>query len=116
MSAIKTLSVLSELDVHMSITKNGIGVTISSGQDCETSFSEYTWDELIDDTLEAHTIPVLKENDYRLAECFEYIKECAQKMRREAEDLDKRIEGMGILGGGSLSQILKILAASAGLI
>jgi hypothetical protein len=100
MSAIKTLSVLSELDVHMSITKNGIGVTISSGQDCETSFSEYTWDELIDDTVEAHTIPVLKENDYRLSrDSFNK----AQKMRREAEDLDKRIEGMGILGGGSLN-------------
>lgn len=104
MSAIKTLSVLSELDVHMSITKNGIGVTISSGQDCETSFSEYTWDELIDDTVEAHTIPVLKENDYRLSrDSFNYIKDCAQKMRREAEDLDKRIEGMGILGGGNLN-------------
>jgi len=54
--------------------------------------------------VEAHTIPVLKENDYRLSrDSFEYIKECAQKMRREAEDLDKRIEGMGILGGGNLN-------------
>ena len=104
MSATKKLSVLSELDVHMSITKNGIGVTISSGDDCEASFSEYTWDEIIDDTLESHTIPVLKENDYRLSrDSYDYIKACAKKMRREAEDLDERIEGMGIIGGGSLN-------------
>jgi hypothetical protein len=47
---------------------------------------------------------VLKENDYRLSrDSFNYLKECAQKMRREAEDLDERIEGMGILGGGNLN-------------
>ena len=76
----------------MSITKNGIGVTISSGQDCETSFSEYTWDELIDDTVEAHTIPVLKENDYRLSEIASSIsksahKKCAAKLKTSTSAL-----------------------------
>ena len=51
MSAIKTLSVLSELDVHMCLTKNGVGVTIASGDDCETSFGEYDWSELLDAML-----------------------------------------------------------------
>jgi len=99
MSAIKTLSVLSELDVHMCLTKNGIGVTISSGEDCETSFSEYDWSELLDDMLEAHTIPVLTESDYKITkDSYEHIKECAEKMRNEADKLSKRIEGMGLIG------------------
>jgi|DEB0MinimDraft_6_1074348.scaffolds.fasta_scaffold13715_2 hypothetical protein len=98
MAAVKTLSVLSELDVHMSLTKHGIGVTIS-GDDCETSFSEYPWEELVNDMIEAHAVPVLQENDYRISrDSFNYIRDCSQKMRREANSLWQRIEDMQIVG------------------
>ena len=57
------------------------------------------WSELLDDMLEAHTIPVLTESDYKITkDSYEHIKDCAEKMRNEADKLSKRIEGMGLIG------------------
>jgi hypothetical protein len=100
MSAIKTLSVLSELDVHLSLTKQGIGVVISGG-DAETSFSEYTWDELIDDIIDQHSIPVLASNDFKISrESAEFVVSTAQKIRHTSRGLVQRVSNMDVIDIG----------------
>mgnify|MGYP003650516613 CR=1 FL=1 len=100
MSSTKTLSVLSELDVHLSITKNGIAVVISA-DDAETSFSEYNWDELLDDMVEQHSIPVLASNDYKISkDSANFIVDASQKMRSAARELVQRITNMDIIDIG----------------
>lgn len=98
MSSTKVLSVLSELDVHISVTKQGIGITISSADDCEASFSEYTWDEVMEDMVEMHSIPVLGKNDVKISqESFDYVRDCTQKMRVAANQAWTRIEDMEVV-------------------
>ncbi len=97
MASMKTLSIHSELDVHLSITKQGIGVTIS-GEEADTSFSEYTWDELSDDMIEQHAVPVLASNDYKISkDSRDFIKEAAQKMRYAASKMAQRTDNMDVV-------------------
>ena len=100
MASTKTLSVLSELDVHLSITKNGIAVVISGG-DSETSFSEYAWDELADDIIDQHAIPVLASNDYKISkDSANFIVDAAQQMRQTARGLVQRVSNMDVVDIG----------------
>lgn len=89
---------MSELDVHLSVTKNGIGVTASSLEDVEASFSEYTWEEIINDMVDSHSVPVLGTNDEKISdESYEYLRECANKMRSAANILTKRLDTMNVV-------------------
>lgn len=90
---------MSELDVHLTITKNGVGVTASSLEDIEASFSEYTWAEIISDMVDSHSVPVLGTSDEKISdESYEYLRECANKMRSAANILTERLDNMQIVG------------------
>lgn len=98
MSATKVLEVVSELDVHLTLTPNGVGVSIASEEDIRTSFSEYTWHEIIDDIAEYHAIPVLAANDEKISrDSHDVVIKAAQKMRQAANLLTQRIERMEIV-------------------
>jgi len=98
MSATKVLEIMSELDVHLTITKNGIGVTASSLQDVEASFSEYTWAEIISDLVDSHSVPVLGTHDEKIsAESYDHLRECSNKMRSAANILTERLDNMNVI-------------------
>ena len=98
MSATKVLSVLSELDVHIAVTKQGIGITISSADDCEASFSEYTWDDVLKTLIDSHTVAVLRKNDVRISgSSKEFLTRVAEQLRSQASKIEDKLSAMEVI-------------------
>ena len=58
---LQKLEMLTEVDVYISPTAKGIGVTMLGDNDAGT-FYEFTWNRIIRDLLEEHTLKVLKKD------------------------------------------------------
>ena len=63
----KKLELVNEIDLYISPTINGIGVTITPEND-EASFSEYLWKDVVEGLIDAHTVTILKDKDIRLTD------------------------------------------------
>ena len=95
--SIKRIELVNDLDLELSLTLNGIGVVIAPEHE-DPSFSEYTWDEVMEDMVEMHSIPVLGKNDVKISqESFDYVRDCTQKMRVAANQAWTRIEDMEVV-------------------
>ena len=65
----KKLELVNEIDLYISPTINGIGVTITPEND-EASFSEYLWKDVVEGLIDAHTVTILKDKDIRKRETY----------------------------------------------
>ena len=85
----KTLEVVSDLEVHLSPTPRGIGVTLAPESPVKpASYTEYNWSDLVEGLLEAHTIPVLHKKDIPITEdSYRYLLEVALVMKQQADGL-----------------------------
>ena len=88
----KKLELVNEIDLYISPTINGIGVTITPEND-EASFSEYLWKDVVEGLVAAHTVTILKDKDIRLTvESKDFVEfECASALDLENRSAPKRI-------------------------
>ena len=95
----KMLELKSELEVHLSPTPRGIGVTLAPETPGKAaSYAEYHWAELIGGLCEAHTIPVLHDKDVRITEdSYKYLLEVVLIMKQQSDLLLKKAKSFTIV-------------------
>jgi len=95
----KSIELVSELEVHLSPTPRGIGVTIAPSLPTQpASYTEYNWTELIGGLLEAHTIPVLHKKDIRISEdSYRYLLEVVLTMKNQSDILLQKVKSFTVV-------------------
>ena len=85
----KSIEVVSDLEVHLSPTPRGIGVTLAPESPVKpAAYAEYNWADLVRGLLEAHTIPVLHKKDIRITEdSYRYLLEVVLAMKQQSDIL-----------------------------
>ena len=90
----KKLELVNEIDLYISPTINGIGVTITPEND-EASFSEYLWKDVVEGLIDAHTVTILKDKDIRLTvESKEFLTKIANSLSLQADIIKNKIGKM----------------------
>ena len=93
----KKLELVNEIDLYISPTINGIGVTITPEND-EASFSEYLWKDVVEGLVEAHTVTILKDKDIRLTvESKEFLTRIANSLSLQSDIIKNKIEKMKVI-------------------
>jgi len=90
----KKLELVNEIDLYISPTINGIGVTITPENE-EASFSEYLWKDVVEGLIDAHTVTILKDKDIRLTvESKEFLTKIANSLSLQADIIKNKIDKM----------------------
>tara|TARA_R100000329_G_scaffold58304_1_gene52665 strand:- start:3191 stop:3484 length:294 start_codon:yes stop_codon:yes gene_type:complete len=90
----KKLELVNEIDLYISPTINGIGVTITPENE-EASFSEYLWKDVVEGLIDAHTVTILKDKDIRLTvESKEFLTKIANSLSLQADIIKNKISKM----------------------
>ena len=95
----KMIEVVSDLEVHLSPTPRGIGLTLAPESPTKpAAYAEYNWADLVRGLLEAHTIPVLHKKDIRITEdSYRYLLEVALAMKQQSNVLLKAAKSFTIV-------------------
>mgnify|MGYP003626433960 FL=1 len=94
----KTIEIVSDIDLELSLTLHGIGAVITPDNEDAPSFCEYPWDEVIDTLIDSHTIAVLHKKDIRISgSSKQFLVRVAKELRRQALKIDHKIGEMEVI-------------------
>ena len=95
--SIKRVELISDLELELSLTINGIGAIIAPENE-DPSFCEYTWDEIIEALVQSHTIAVLRKNDVRISgSSKDYLVRVAKQLRAQAHKIEQKLNNMEVI-------------------
>ena len=95
--SIKRIELINDLDLELSLTLNGIGVVIAPEHE-DTSFSEYTWDDVLKTLIDSHTVAVLRKDDVRISgSSKQFLTEVAEQLRSQASKIEEKLSSMEVI-------------------
>tara|TARA_X000000950_G_C13882340_1_gene647392 strand:- start:656 stop:955 length:300 start_codon:yes stop_codon:yes gene_type:complete len=98
--SIKRIELINDLDLELSLTLHGIGVVIAPEHE-DPSFSEYTWDDILETLIDSHTIAVLRKNDVRISgSSKEFLTRVAEQLRLQASKIEDKLSAMEVINEG----------------
>ena len=96
--ASRVLELTSEIEVRLMPTTTGVAISIFGDDNNYNSHAVYPWQEMVDNLIDEHAIPVLRKDDFRITqESKDFLINISESMRTRAEEILNRTNKLTVV-------------------
>ena len=93
----RILHLTSDVEVRLMPTTTGVAISIFGEHETD-SHAVYPWDEMVNNLIGEHAIPVLRKDDYRITpESQQFLINIGKSMKKHAEDIINRTNKLTVV-------------------
>ena len=96
--ASRVLELTSEVEVRLMPTTTGVAISIFGEEQNYNSHAVYPWQEMVDNLIDEHAIPVLRKDDLRVTqESYDFLIKISESMKTRAEEILNRTNKLTVV-------------------